>query len=156
VIEMKVTTRQAEGLLFWHGQTPDVPLRGQDYLAIAIRDGHVVFSYELGSGSANISSAERIDDGRPHLITAARTGKYGSLTLDGFSYAEGESAGSLSALNTNGNIYIGGLPEQDSMTAGRYPYAFTGCVEEVYINGLGPLDFGLQAVSGVNVTPCNS
>ena len=42
------------------------------------------------------------------------------------------------------------------MTGGRFPYAFTGCIEDVYIQGLGPLDFSSQAISGINVSPCNS
>ena len=30
------------------------------------------FSYELGTGPANITSRNRVDDGRPHKITAIR------------------------------------------------------------------------------------
>ena len=43
VIELRVTTTQAEGLIFWLGQGPDVPGSGKDFLALAIRDGHVIF-----------------------------------------------------------------------------------------------------------------
>ena len=52
------------------------------------------------------------------------------------------------------NIVIGGLPEQDSMTAGRFLYPFDGCIEDVYVQGLGPLNLGQDAISGVNVSPC--
>jgi len=38
-----------------------------------------------------------------------RTGRDGSLEIDGFSYAEGQSGGVLGILNTRGNIYIGML-----------------------------------------------
>jgi dystroglycan 1 len=156
VIELAIRTSAPDGLIFWHGQRPDVPGSGKDFLAIAVQDGHVVFSFELGSGTANVTSAERVDDGRPHLITATRTGKYGGLTIDGFSFAEGESEGAMTTLNAIGNIYLGGVPAPALMTGGRFLAAFTGCITEVYIQGLGPLDLSLEAVSGVNVQACSN
>lgn len=43
VVNLTVTTDYGEGLIFWHGQEPDKPLRGGDYLAIALSDGYVIF-----------------------------------------------------------------------------------------------------------------
>ena len=43
VIEMTVRTDEANGLLLWHGQTPEVRGWGKDYLSVALHSGHVVF-----------------------------------------------------------------------------------------------------------------
>ncbi|KAK2193775.1 hypothetical protein NP493_5g02050 [Ridgeia piscesae] len=156
VIEMTVSTDQSDGLLLWHGQKPTVRGRGKDYLSVALHGGKVVFSYELGSGPANISSVDRIDDGRPHTITIRRTGRKGSLEIDGFSFVEGESGGVLRMLNTRGNMYIGGVPDLDGMAFGQHDQMLEGCVSNLYIQGKGPLDLTADAVGGVNVVPCST
>ena len=40
-------------------------------------------------------------------IVVFRTGRHGSLEIDGFSFVEGESGGVLRMLNTPGNMFIG-------------------------------------------------
>ena len=45
--------------------------------AISLNDEMLVHcSYELGTGPANITSAVRVDDGRPHEITAIRYSRH--------------------------------------------------------------------------------
>jgi len=41
------------------------------------------------------------------------------------------------------------------MTAGKFLHAFVGCISDVYIQALGPVDFSEHAVGGVNVEPCH-
>jgi hypothetical protein len=72
VIELTFATNRTEGLLFWHGQDPLTSGQGSDYLAIALRDGRVEFSYELGSGIASIATRQIFSDGRFHKVTAER------------------------------------------------------------------------------------
>ena len=43
IIKMTVTTDHENALIFWHGQTPTISGRGQDYIAIAVRNGYPVF-----------------------------------------------------------------------------------------------------------------
>ena len=41
------------------------------------------------------------------VVNYIRSGRSGSLEIDGFSFVEGESGGSLQMLNTEGNIFLG-------------------------------------------------
>ena len=45
--------------------------------------------------------------GYMNVVVGFRTGRKGSLEIDGFSFVEGESGGVLRMLNTRGNMYIG-------------------------------------------------
>ena len=68
-----------------------------------------LFSYELGSGPANMRSNTRIDDGFAHTITVTRLGRQGSLMIDDDSVnaVSGMSQGQLQMLNADGNLYLG-------------------------------------------------
>lgn len=154
VVSMTIRTDQSDGLLFWHGQNATKPTRGADYLGVGLQNGHVVFTYEFGSGPANITSVQRVDDGRDHDITLIRTGKAGNLELDGTNVYEGSSGGILQMLNTEGNIYIGGTPNQELMTNGLFSFSLIGCISNLRIQNQGPIDLSRQSVGGVNVQPC--
>lgn len=75
---------------------------------IAVVDGILEFSYELGSGPAQIrtSADTRVDDGKRHHVVLRRQASDGSIELDNVTEF-GESQGVLKMLNTRGNIYIG-------------------------------------------------
>jgi dystroglycan 1 len=154
-IRLTVTTTQNNALLFWHGQTPTISGRGKDYIAIAIDNGYPVFSFELGSGPANITGGRRINDGQPHQLITSRIGQLGSLEVDSEGFLEGASLGLLTGVNTSGNIYLGGLPDARLMTAGKFTHALVGCISDVYIQSAGPLNLTQHAVRGVNIRPCS-
>lgn len=71
-------------------------------------DGILEFSYELGSGPAQIQTRAdaRVDDGKRHRVVLKRHTSDGSIELDSITEF-GESQGVLKMLNTRGNIYIG-------------------------------------------------
>lgn len=48
-----------------------------------------------------------MSDGQPHTVVLRRQAIEGSIELDGVYSARGHSDGTLTQLNTNGNIYIG-------------------------------------------------
>ena len=64
------------------------------------------FSFDLGSGSANIMSNVRVDDGRPHSIKVIRKSRDARVIVDR-AEVRGKSPGPLTVLNTRGNIFIG-------------------------------------------------
>nr|CAD7195790.1 unnamed protein product [Timema douglasi] len=107
IITIEFSTTDQNGLIFWHGQAPETDGKGQDYLALAVVDGFLEFSYELGSGPAQIQiNNVRVDDGKRHQVVLKRQASDGSIDLDS-NYTEfGESGGILKMLNTRGNIYI--------------------------------------------------
>ena len=50
----------------------------------------------------------------------------------------------------------GGVPDPETMTSNRYDQTLSGCIRDVYIQGEGPLNLGLEAIGGLNVEPCDS
>lgn len=78
------------------------------FFVVTVVDGRLEFSYELGSGSVQITTPVRVDDGKRHRAVARRTSREGSLELDSIIQENGRSPeGVHQMLNTKGNIYIG-------------------------------------------------
>ncbi len=159
VITVEFSTLEPNGILLWHGQKPDSLTSAQtshDFVALTVVDGRLVFSYELGSGTVQITTPLRVDDGKRHKAVARRTARDGSLELDSFVQENGRSPeGPHQMLNTKGNIYVGGLPNAELMTAGRYIHGLKGCIHSLHIQDSGLLNFQRAAVSAVNVVPCS-
>lgn len=135
-----------------------------DFLALALVDGHLELSYELGSGLAIIRSSERFNDGQWHHIIVNRAGLKGQLTIDDSHTYKGNSPGKLSVLNTqSSDFFLGGLPQpiSDHTTSSNiYLSGFTGCIRDVRINSLGPLnliksDHLSQLRAARNLEPCD-
>ncbi|KAK6175562.1 hypothetical protein SNE40_014001 [Patella caerulea] len=153
-ISFTITTREPEGLIFWQGQDASSPLRGADYLAIALSDGYIDYKYELGSGAGLIRSASPVNDGYPHKIYVQRLGRTGNLTIDDQPSITGASPGRLQVLNVQGNVYLGGVPNLDQMTGDTYKSNFNGCIKDIKVLNKGPLDLSVDAIGGYNVRPC--
>ncbi|XP_043237332.1 basement membrane-specific heparan sulfate proteoglycan core protein-like isoform X3 [Amphibalanus amphitrite] len=152
-VNITFSTLEEDGLLFFHGQTARERGAGQDYIAIAVRAGRPELSFELGSGPLRITLPQRVADGRQHTLVARRTGRQGELLLDDTYSESGETPGYLTMMNTNGNIYIGGLPDFELMTDGRFAMGLVGCVHQLSIQG-DPVDFTTDLQGGANVSPC--
>ncbi|XP_062822809.1 basement membrane-specific heparan sulfate proteoglycan core protein isoform X3 [Anolis carolinensis] len=176
-IEMEVRTSSPNGLLLWQGvATSTAGLdqhvvneeeggsgKGKDFISLGLKDGHLVFSYQLGSGEANIISEDPVDDGEWHRVTAIREGKKGSLQVDGEEAVTGESTGKHVMVNAKGRLYIGGAPDPQALTAGKYTSGISGCVKNVLLRNERPghqpqvpVDLHHQAEAGFNVQECAS
>ncbi|KAI6238948.1 Basement membrane proteoglycan [Aphelenchoides fujianensis] len=153
IVEFELRTNAEQGVIFWQGQSPHSELAGEDYMSVGLNDGHLVFSYELGGGAAQLVSAEPVNDGKVHRIRAERQGRNGTLKVDNSPPLHGKSSGILAMLNVEGNIYLGGLPNLPSMTAGLYAENFVGCVADFRLNER-KLDLMANAIDGRNVKPC--
>uniref|UniRef100_A0A914ZCD6 Laminin G domain-containing protein n=1 Tax=Panagrolaimus superbus TaxID=310955 RepID=A0A914ZCD6_9BILA len=136
-------------------QSPDSSLAGEDYISIGLNDGYLVYSYELGGGAAQIISANQVNDGHEHIINVERRGRNGTLTVDNEATIFGTSSGILAMLNVEGNIYIGGVPDLELMTAGLHSHNLVGCIADVLLNHQ-KMDLMANAIDGVNVKPCES
>ncbi|XP_017588192.1 PREDICTED: basement membrane-specific heparan sulfate proteoglycan core protein [Corvus brachyrhynchos] len=112
-IELELRTRSAQGLLLWHGAEPGEGGKAKDFLGLGLKDGHLVFSYQLGSGEATITSEDPINDGEWHRVTVTREGRRGQLQVDGEEPVSGESPGSNIMANTEGSIYVGTVGHGD-------------------------------------------
>uniref|UniRef100_A0A673C7V2 Heparan sulfate proteoglycan 2 n=1 Tax=Sphaeramia orbicularis TaxID=375764 RepID=A0A673C7V2_9TELE len=157
-IELEINTSSSDGLILWqeHG-------KGKDFISLSLQNGHLVFSYQLGSGESHIMSQRSINDGKWHKITAVRTGKDGYIQIDGEPTLHGQSKGKSLMVNTKGSIYLGGAPNMLTMTGGKFSNGMTGCVRNLTLMNARPgqqpaqaIDLQAHAASGINVQPCSS
>uniref|UniRef100_G3US27 Uncharacterized protein n=1 Tax=Meleagris gallopavo TaxID=9103 RepID=G3US27_MELGA len=156
-IELELRTSSTEGLLLWHGAESG---KAKDFVGLGLKDGHLVFSYQLGSGEATIISEDPVNDGEWHHVMAARQGRRGWLQVDGEEPVFGESPGTNIMANTQGSIYIGGAPDPRSLTAGKFLSGVSGCVRGLVLAPAGtprhPIDLRHGAVGSSAVAPCPS
>jgi laminin alpha 3/5 len=114
----------SDGLMFLMGQPK------KDFLSIELRDGKVLFQYDLGSGSANLQSTATYNDGEWHTVYVNRMNNDGILKIDGSSAASGRSPGSMKTLEVANETYFGGFKGQHT-----YPSVtqkpFKGCIKDV-------------------------
>ncbi|XP_050308675.1 basement membrane-specific heparan sulfate proteoglycan core protein isoform X33 [Anthonomus grandis grandis] len=157
IIAMEFSTNKSDGLIFWHGQKPEEDGHEQDYISLALKNGYLEFSYDLGSGPAIITNTQiRVDDGERHSVILKRQGRQGSIDIDHSYTQDGESDGDATSMNTNGNIYLGGLPNISKMTGNRFNKGFEGCIHGFELQQSKTLDLGMKAINGLNVKPCSS
>ncbi|XP_069382458.1 basement membrane-specific heparan sulfate proteoglycan core protein isoform X23 [Paralichthys olivaceus] len=178
-IELEINTGSSEGLILWQGVETNGARnlrkvhaskkelgehgKGKDFISLGLQSGHLVFSYQLGSGEAQILSRRSINDGKWHKITAVRTGKDGYIQIDGGAALHGQSKGKSLMVNTKGSIYLGGAPDMAAMTGGKFSSGMTGCVRNLALMNARPgqqpaqaIDLQAHAAHGVNVQPCSS
>uniref|UniRef100_A0A3Q3MSD4 Heparan sulfate proteoglycan 2 n=1 Tax=Labrus bergylta TaxID=56723 RepID=A0A3Q3MSD4_9LABR len=162
-IELEINTGSSEGLIFWQGVDHGENGKGKDFISLGLQNGQLVFSYQLGSGEAEILSRKSINDGRWHKITAVRTGKDGYIKVDGEAELHGQSKGRSLMVNTKGSIYLGGAPDMVAMTGGKFSSGMTGCVRNLTLLNARPgqqpaqaIDLQAHAALGINVQPCFS
>ncbi|XP_040902816.1 basement membrane-specific heparan sulfate proteoglycan core protein isoform X8 [Toxotes jaculatrix] len=162
-IELEINTSSSEGLILWQGVELGEHGRGKDFISLGLQNGHLVFSYQLGSGEAEILSRKSINDGKWHKITAVRTGKDGYIQIDGGATLHGQSKGKSLMVNTKGSIYLGGAPDMATMTGGKFSSGMTGCVRNLTLMNARPgqqpaqaIDLQTHAAHGINVQPCSS
>ncbi|XP_035236655.1 basement membrane-specific heparan sulfate proteoglycan core protein-like isoform X3 [Anguilla anguilla] len=176
-IELEIRTTTSEGLILWQGVEPSGAFRklhaskkelgeegkGKDFISLGLQSGHLVFSYQLGSGEAEIISEEPINDGKWHQITAVRTGKQGYVQIDGGVISRGQSQGRSIMVNTKGNVFLGGAPDMTALTGGKFSSGITGCVRNLALMNARPgeqqappIDLQAHAQEGSNVERCPS
>ena len=158
IVKFSIRTTEPNGLVFWKGQATPAGQNTQskDYVSVGLKDGFVVYSYDLGSGPAVLRSLQKVDDGYGHTIEVTRLGRQGTLKIDNKdeTVVEGTSQGILQMLNAGSNLYIGGVSAIESMTGNRYKENFNGCIYDIYFMDKGPLRAPEDAVRGYNVRPC--
>ncbi|XP_041356694.1 laminin subunit alpha-like [Gigantopelta aegis] len=134
-----IQTDQSNGLLMYLGgdQKSGRPMP-DDYLALEIVGGKVIFKFDLGSGAANVVSDVRVDDNKWHQITATRIGKTGTLEIrtdeEPVSRTEGTSDGTftvLALIAATANMFVGGVPHDVAVPPSLITYNFIGAMEEL-------------------------
>ncbi|KAK3873150.1 hypothetical protein Pcinc_021789, partial [Petrolisthes cinctipes] len=109
VLELWFLTRSPDGVLLYNGQVGG----GGDFIALNLRNGHVEFSYNLGSGLATLvfrlKSPTRVPLNTWHVVRVRRKKRRGILRVNRGRRVMGKSGPRLKELNLNQPLYLGGL-----------------------------------------------
>ncbi|KAF7246962.1 hypothetical protein EYD10_06926 [Varanus komodoensis] len=86
-------------------------LNGDDFLVLGLRKGRVVYSYNLGSGSAKIISEPLNLTRHIHVVSLGRSLQDGWMKVDDGKNKTIRSPGKLVGLNVFSQLYVGGYVE---------------------------------------------
>ncbi|XP_051709471.2 pikachurin isoform X2 [Oryctolagus cuniculus] len=151
---MRFKTTAKDGLLMWRGDSPMRP--NSDFIALGLRDGALVFSYNLGSGVASIMVNGSFNDGRWHRVKAVRDGQSGKITVDDYGARTGKSPGMMRQLNINGALYVGGMKEIALHTSRQYMRGLVGCISHFTLSTDYHVSLVEDAVDGKNINTCGA
>ena len=98
---LQFKTFAENGLLLFIG-------KGNDFLSIELKDGKLLYQYDLGGGRAQLLSDKTYNDGQWHDVMASRKKQEGVLRVDGVLVDSGSSQGDMTQLSTTNLLYIGG------------------------------------------------
>ncbi|XP_030765960.1 laminin subunit alpha [Sitophilus oryzae] len=126
-ITLAFKTFATEGLLFLAGKE-------NTFVALELRNGKILYQYNLGSGTKKFASTKQYNDGNWHKISAIRDGARGKLTID-----------NDEVMDVTQDITGSGLEMIETVTFGGYPHPhpfkdvtnikFDGCINNVTITG---------------------
>ncbi|XP_049995021.1 pikachurin isoform X3 [Alexandromys fortis] len=151
---MRFKTTAKDGLLLWRGDSPLRP--NSDFISLGLRDGALVFSYNLGSGVASIVVNGSFSDGRWHRVKAVRDGQSGKMTVDDYGARTGKSPGTMRQLNINGPLYVGGMKEIALHTNRQYMQGLVGCISHFTLSTDYHISLVEDAVDGKNINTCGA
>uniref|UniRef100_A0A3Q2CJK6 EGF like, fibronectin type III and laminin G domains n=1 Tax=Cyprinodon variegatus TaxID=28743 RepID=A0A3Q2CJK6_CYPVA len=151
-MHFKSTAR--DGLLLWRGDSPMRP--NSDFISMGLQDGALIFSYNLGSGAANIVVNGTFSDGKWHRVKAVRDGQSGKLTVDDYGAKTGRAPGKMRQLNINGPLYVGGMKEIALQTNRQYLGGLVGCVSHFTLSTDYHLALVEDAADGKNINTCSN
>ncbi|KAJ7341344.1 hypothetical protein JRQ81_005329, partial [Phrynocephalus forsythii] len=99
-----------DNLIFFTGQKGQ-GLSGDDFLVLGLRNGSVVYTYNLGSGMATIISEPLDLTHSIHVVSLGRSLQEGWMKVDDHENKTTRSPGKLVGLNVFSQFYVGGYLE---------------------------------------------
>ncbi|XP_076065553.1 agrin-like isoform X2 [Oratosquilla oratoria] len=147
-LEVWFLPRSPDGVLLYNGQIEG----GGDFIALNLREGHVEFSYNLGSGPAHLMTPEVIEMNRWHVVRVRRKRRRGTLRLDKGRKILGKSKPRLTELNLGLPLYLGGMENITSAHPdARISMGFNGAIQRLIVNSEILDNLGGRAKSGPGV-----
>ncbi|CAM1306300.1 Uncharacterised protein g4314 [Pycnogonum litorale] len=148
----------SQSLLFFLGQE-DSKSSVTDYVALGLKNGYVIFEYNLGTGSVSLESANKLSMRDQTEVRFGRHYRSGWLHIEGQRNVTGKSPGRQTQLHVVSDIFIGGhdsyhhilLPKVLPLTRG-----FQGCIGEVAVRTSPSASFTIldKVEHGRNVDNC--
>lgn len=102
------STHQPNGLLLWYGQNKGKAFKGDDFVALAVVDGLLEYSFRLHGEESIIKNVNtRVDDGTRHIVIFKRIGNQASMEVDHLvQYGESRPSDKKEMM-LPGNIFLG-------------------------------------------------
>lgn len=102
------STTAPNGLIAWYGQKKFEPHKRQDFLALAIVDGHVEFALSLDGKETVVKNIQTsVNDNLLHTAAIIRSKNHATLELDNLStYGDTKETGRTESY-LPGNIFMG-------------------------------------------------
>ncbi|XP_039611507.1 agrin isoform X5 [Polypterus senegalus] len=130
--EISIKTEATQGLILWSGKG----VERSDYIALAIVDGHVQMTYDLGSKPVVLRSTIPVNTNKWIRIKATRELRDGSLQVGNEAPVTGSSPLASTQLDTDGALWLGGL---ERLSIARklpkaYSTGFIGCIKDVKVD----------------------
>lgn len=129
-IKLSFKTFAEDGLIFLMG-------KGKQFLSLEMRNGQLLYQFDLGEGEIALRSSDTYNDGNWHVVEALRQERKGVLKVDGHSVVSKEAKGTITTLISSDHIYFGGYPPN-----AKHPYqpvsnsGFEGCIDNVIIRDI--------------------
>ncbi|XP_053304088.1 pikachurin [Spea bombifrons] len=130
----------------------------KDFISITLVKSHVVLRFDCGSGTAVIRSENPVSLGQWHELRVSRTAKNGILQVDDQNQVEGMAEGAFTQIKCNSDIYIGGVPNYDTVKKNSGVLKpFTGSIQKLILNDhiinlVHGLSYGVNLQNAVH--PC--
>ncbi|XP_023246649.1 pikachurin-like [Copidosoma floridanum] len=152
-LELAVTLKPSapDGVILYNGHHSDAT---GDFIALYLAQGHVQFTFDLGTGCATLRSERPIKLDEWIEIRVSRTGRLASLEVEDDPAIEMMAPGAFTQLSLPLNMYLGGTPSTEMYSPKLKTNAsFVGCVQSVVLNRR---EVGIlaEALGGVNVGSC--
>lgn len=142
-IQLSFKTFAEDGLLFLCGGD-------KTFIALEIRNGKVLYKYNLGFGTKVWYTRDTYNDGQWHTVQADRDGHNGKFVVDGVEISDETPQVAGHSIEINDTLFFGGYPR-------RHPFRevtnqhFDGCIDNVSIRG-SPVDLS-DNIKAYGVTP---
>uniref|UniRef100_A0A3Q3FGT9 Agrin n=1 Tax=Labrus bergylta TaxID=56723 RepID=A0A3Q3FGT9_9LABR len=151
--ELSIRTEATQGLVLWSGKG----VERSDYIALAIVDGRVQMTYDLGSKPVVLRSSVRVNTNRWIRIKASRALRDGSLQVGNEAAVTGSSPLAATQLDTDGALWLGGLEELavTRRLPKAYSTGFIGCIKDVMVDGLD-LHLVEDALNSPQILQCSA
>ncbi|KAJ9575876.1 hypothetical protein L9F63_007255, partial [Diploptera punctata] len=152
-LDLQLTLKPSaqDGVILYNGHRSDGV---GDFMAVYMSEGHLEFTFDLGTGAATIRSSGPVTLGEWHELRLSRTGRLAILQVDDMPSTHAMAPGAFTQLSLPQNLYIGGVPNFDMVSPKvKVRTSFVGCIQKVVINNQ-PLQILAAALGGVNVDNC--
>ncbi|BHF68402.1 hypothetical protein SprV_0301143600 [Sparganum proliferum] len=155
--------RNPTGLLAYSGYSFD---RRGDFFMVALVDGKVLVSFDLGTGPAFLRSSTNLTLDQWHTVDVRRMGRSFAISVDNApSEVEAFTEGSFIQLTISDHLFLGGhpnpdhlsalMPDADRLSSYKAVLGLTGCIQMVSVNGR-ILRLIKDAVNATNVGNCDN